>query len=166
MPDIHTTVIRDARPGDIATATVIERMSFSDPWSAPMLRSHMYGDVNLFLVATDGATSGAIVGYAIAYVIAGESELLNIAVHPEHRGRAIGTALLDQLMARCHARGAAVMALDVRESNIPARALYERHGFVIVGRRRGYYHHPDEDGLLMRAELPYSATGQPSPSPQ
>jgi ribosomal-protein-alanine N-acetyltransferase len=78
----------------------------------------------------------------------------------------VGTALLDALIARCKARGATIMSLDVRESNTAALKLYERHGFITVGRRRGYYHHPSEDGLLMRAELPATPFPQPSPKPQ
>jgi ribosomal-protein-alanine N-acetyltransferase len=148
----HTVQIRDAAPSDMTGCHAIERVSFPDPWSVAMLRAHLRGDVNQFLVATIHQNdTDTIAGYAIAHVIADESELLNIAVHPDWRGRSIGAALLDALLDRCRSRGAASMMLDVRESNTPARTLYERRGFVTVGRRRRYYQHPDEDGLLMRA---------------
>lgn len=145
--------IRDAEAADIATCHVIECVSFPDPWSVPMLRAHLRGTVNQFLVALEHDT---VVGYAIAHVVADESELLNIAVHPDRRGHAIGAALLDTLLDRCRQRGATSMVLDVRESNTPARTLYERRGFVTVGRRRRYYQHPDEDGLLMHAPLTHA----------
>jgi [ribosomal protein S18]-alanine N-acetyltransferase len=93
------------------------------------------------------------VGFVAARKVADEAEILNIAVHPDFRRKGIASALL--MVALDEFRSSAVVAvfLELRESNHPARALYDRHGFVISGRRKGYYHHPTEDALCMRKEF-------------
>ena len=72
----------------------------------------------------------------------GEWELLNIAVDPAYRRRGVADELLGALPA-------GRIFIEVRESNAAARALYEGSGFTLIGRRRGYYHLPDEDGIVM-----------------
>jgi ribosomal-protein-alanine N-acetyltransferase len=153
MTAVH---IRDAIPADIDATAAIERVSFTDPWSADMFHVHLRGGINTFLVADEGMPEQArrVVGFVITHTVADESELLNIAVHPDHRDSGIGTALLDTIVMRCTARGARTMVLDVRESNTAAHALYAKRGFTQVGRRRRYYRRPEEDGLIFRAILP------------
>ena len=63
--------------------------------------------------------------------------------------RGIGAALLKALFAESERRGAAVLQLEVRESNLAARRLYEKNGFEIVGKRKNYYEKPAEDAILM-----------------
>jgi ribosomal-protein-alanine N-acetyltransferase len=143
-------VIRDATVEDIDAIAAIESVSFSDPWSRELLYTHVLSDVHTMLVADVDAT---VQGYAIAQVVVDESELLDIAVDPAARNIGVGATLLGALMARCRARGAVCMVLDVREGNHAARTIYDRFGFTLVGRRKHYYDHPREDALLMRAEL-------------
>jgi ribosomal-protein-alanine N-acetyltransferase len=145
--------VRDADPSDIPAVVAIERASFSEPWSAGMFRAHLRGDINTFVVACDG---GDVVGFAIAHTVIDESELLNMAVKQSMRGRGVGAILLGTICARCAMRGSESITLDVRASNTTARALYASHGFTQVGIRRHYYHEPEEDGLILRAELPIS----------
>ena len=91
-----------------------------------------------------GADGGALqfgneaTGFALSRGAADEEELLLIAVRPDHRGRGIGTALLQRFIAQARERGAARVFLEMREGN-PAESLYRRHGFASVGRRRHYY---------------------------
>ncbi len=80
----------------------------------------------------------AVAGFVLSRGAADEEELLLIAVHPDHRGRGVGTALLQRFIADAEARGARRLFLEMRESN-PADSLYRRAGFVPVGRRRNYY---------------------------
>jgi ribosomal-protein-alanine N-acetyltransferase len=148
-----TIRVRDARLSDIGAVVAIERLSFSEPWSEGMLRSHLRGDINTFLIAHDEED---IVGFAIAHTVVDEAELLSIAVDPNARARGIGATLLDAICLRCAMCGAASITLDVRVSNIAARALYASHGFTQVGLRRRYYHMPEEDALILRATLPVS----------
>jgi ribosomal-protein-alanine N-acetyltransferase len=89
-------------------------------------------------------TDDAVAGFLVTRETApGETEILNMAVDPAMRQRGIGKKLL------AAALGGAVF-LEVRDSNAPARALYESVGFRIVGRRRGYYEKPLEDAIVMR----------------
>jgi ribosomal-protein-alanine N-acetyltransferase len=155
-----TIGIRDAQLADLETVVAIERLSFPDPWSASMFRAHLRDPVYTFLIAEQ---KNAILGFAIAQVVLTDAELLNISIHPQSRGHGIGTTLLHTLLARCTAQGAESMTLEVRQSNAAALTLYLNHGFTRAGRRRRYYHEPEEDGLILRATLPV-LTGSPSTS--
>lgn len=77
-------------------------------------------------------------GFVLSRGALDEEELLLIAVHPEHRGRGLGAALLKRFIAAAEARGAARLFLEMRDGN-PADSLYRRAGFQPVGRRRSYY---------------------------
>ncbi len=150
--------IRAATSTDIDAVVAIERLSFVDPWSRMMFHTHLDGGVNTFLVAEGAA---GVTGFTIAYTVADEAELLNLAVHPDARGLGLGMILLDAIMTRCAAQGGRMMVLDVRESNTIARALYARRGFTQVGRRRRYYHEPEEDALVLQAVLSVPAGDPP-----
>ena len=80
----------------------------------------------------------AVTGFVMSRGALDEEELLLIAVHPGHRGRGIGTALLQRFIAAARARGKTRLFLEMREGN-PADSLYRRAGFEPVGRRRNYY---------------------------
>ena len=142
--------IRAARVGDVPAVSRIERASFSDPWTPASFAGLVSETGVLFNVADAG---GRVVGYTVVWTAADEAELANIAVDPDVRGQGVGRRLLDQAMAAARARGAAVMFLEVRESNAAARALYAQRGFEQVGRRRRYYRRPVEDALILRASL-------------
>lgn len=144
--------MRAAVHRDLRAVAAIERAVFPDPWTHGMFVAHLrYAPANMFVVAEDA--SEAVVGYALTLTAADEAQLLNIAVHPDARRRGVGIALLRAAMQECAAAGAESMVLEVRESNAAARALYAAHGFAPVGRRKGYYHSPREDAIVMRAPL-------------
>lgn len=148
---------------DLRAVAAIERVVFPDPWSHGMFVAHLrYGPPEMFVIA-EGA-DGELLGYALTRTVLDEAELLNIAVAPAARRRGIGVALLRAAMETCRAAGAEWMLLEVREANVAARALYERHGFTPVGRRAGYYHSPREDAIVMRAPL-VDVTGRASVVP-
>jgi ribosomal-protein-alanine N-acetyltransferase len=92
----------------------------------------------------------AVAGYVVIWLVADEAELANLAVAPDRRRQGIGQYLLDAAMAEAVAGGAVSLYLEVRESNVAARALYGGRGFVAVGRRASYYRNPVEDALLLR----------------
>lgn len=77
-------------------------------------------------------------GFLMSRGAADEEELLLIAVRPEHRGKGVGSALLQRFFAAAEARGASRLFLEMRDGN-PAESLYRRTGFEPVGRRRNYY---------------------------
>jgi len=101
----------------------------------------------VLLVAEDRTE---IVGFLVAHDIAGEWELENVAVKPDHQGRGIGKTLVNGLISEADKNTAKSVFLEVRESNSAAKHLYESCGFEQCGRRKDYYHNPSEDGLLYR----------------
>jgi len=151
------SVIRDAAPAavrlrgaveaDIPALVLLERASFSDPWDAPAFRSLLQGSAARITVAH---VDGAVVGYAAVLRAADEAELANLAVESMWQGRGIGRTLLSAAQDSAVSEGVAAMYLEVRESNAPARHLYEALGFAAIGRRRGYYRQPDEDAVVMQ----------------
>jgi ribosomal-protein-alanine N-acetyltransferase len=82
-----------------------------------------------------------------------QSELGNVAVDEEARGRGIGGALVDAVVRRVRERGAQELFLEVRESNVGAQSVYLERGFSMIGRRRSYYSSPTEDALIMRLRV-------------
>ena len=105
----------------------------------------------IFLVAEDSA--GAVGGYVIALTVLDESEILNIAVAAELRGRGIGGIMLDAVLAQVRERGAVAVYLEVRESNESARRLYASRGFSELSRRKNYYRKPSEDALVLQLAI-------------
>jgi ribosomal-protein-alanine N-acetyltransferase len=142
--------MRAAVPNDLDAVAAIERQSFSDPWSRASFAQLIGRDHLVFFVAT---RKGAVAGFSIAYAAVGEAEIANIAVATAARGQGVGGALLRHLLTTLRAGGAVEVWLEVRASNAAARALYERFGFVEVGRRRNYYRRPVEDAISMRRDL-------------
>lgn len=103
-------------------------------------------------------------GFAVLQCIPPEAEILTIAVEPGTQGRGVGTALLQDTMARAARCGAETLFLDVAEDNAPARALYRKAGFAEVGQRRGYYARGGAaavDALVLSRRLDAEKTGKP-----
>lgn len=96
---------------------------------------------------------GQIVGFAAATLLPdgqqNQAELDSIAVHPNARRRGVGGVLLRSVLTWAAEQGARRLALEVRAENEPAIRLYQRLGFIVEGRRRGYYADPEEDALLL-----------------
>lgn len=98
---------------------------------------------------------GVPAGHAVAMRVLDEAQLLTIGVLPECRRTGVGTSLLEHLLAEARREGAARMFLEVRAMNEPAQAFYRRHGFAVIGHRRGYYPAEGgrEDAVVMAREL-------------
>ena len=92
-------------------------------------------------------------GFLVAKEIAPEWELENIAITGAARRRGLGTRLLGEFIDRARGQGASAVFLEVRESNLAARALYEKWAFEETGHRARYYRDPDEDAILYRLAL-------------
>lgn len=148
--------VRPAAETDIADVLRIEQASFADPWSADSFVTSLDSDRTRFLVADEveeGTGGGALVGYVIALVMASEAEIADIAVSPVARGRGVGGVLLDRMTAVLRDLHVENLYLEVRDSNVAARALYESREFRQVGRRKRYYQLPVEDALILRRDL-------------
>lgn len=142
--------IRPARLADSAAIVAIERRCFSDPWSGEAFEEMIRFPLALTLVAERDREVG---GYLVGRAVAGEGEIMNLAVAPAERGVGLGGRLLDAGLAALAARGAQSVYLEVRDGNAAARELYGRRGFRPVGRRAGYYRNPVEDAIVLRLSL-------------
>ena len=128
----------------------IERECFSRPWTAEQLKSQMHGAQHEFVAAVDGSR---VLGYVGLMYVLDEGYISNVAVRPEARRQGIGDALIDALSAKAEELELAFLTLEVRESNTPAIALYTKHCFHPVGKRKNYYDAPKEDAVLMTCYL-------------
>ncbi len=138
--------VRAAGERDLSFLTETEALVFSDAWSEGALARHLSFEYAISLIITDGETP---LGYLLGSLILPESELYRIAVCPFARRRGIGKRLLTHFLHLLRERGAESVYLEVRESNLPARALYESLGFETVGIRKNYYRRPDENAAIL-----------------
>jgi len=136
--------IRSAALDDVASLLAIEQEAASAAhWTREEYARLV--ESGIVLVAEE---AGNISGFVCAKNVAGDWEIENMVVAKQGRRRGVGSGLLDELLRRVRQQAGAAVWLEVRESNQPARRLYEKHGFHETGRRRGYYRDPGEDALL------------------
>lgn len=133
----------------VAQISELEKLCFSDPWSKKSVASELENSLALWLVALDGAT---IAGYIGSQSVGEEADMMNVAVHPDYRRQGIARVLVTGLVCALAEKGVKSLALEVRQSNAPAIALYEQLGFVQVGLRPNYYRNPKENALILRKE--------------
>ena len=105
--------------------------------------------LSLWIVAE---CDGAVAGYVGSQSVLGEADMMNLAVSPSFRRQGVASGLVEALIKHLKERDVHVLVLEVRASNEPAIRLYEKYGFVQVGRRPNYYAHPKEDALILRKE--------------
>lgn len=146
--------IRPAIPADAERLLPIEQRCFSDPWSVAAFEETLRPPHGLGLVAE---RAGLVKGYLVARAIAGEGEILNLAVAPDARRRGLGDQLLGAGIAALAAAEVREIFLEVRERNQAALQLYQRRGFRPIGVRAGYYRNPVEDAIVLRLALPVDA---------
>ena len=108
---------------------------FGEAWTASQCAGLLPMPGVWLILAREG---DAVIGFALSRAVAGEAELLLLAVRRGAQGRGIGRMLLDRFAEEAKGRGATRLHLEVREGN-HALGLYERAEFTLVGRRRNYY---------------------------
>lgn len=142
--------MRPATAADLDAILDIEgRWPTTPHWNREQFASELAGTRPRFLVAEE---EGRVIGYAVCWIVAGEAELLNLAVHPERARGGVGRGLLAAAMRAAAAEDCSKMTLEVSARNAPAVRLYESAGFRVVGRRAKYYN-DGADALLMDARL-------------
>ena len=140
------TQMREAHVPQIAE---LEKLCFTTPWSEKSIASELKNDLAVWMVALDG---DRVVGYIGSQTAADETDMMNVAVHPDYRRRGIAQILIELLIPELKRRASRSLSLEVRASNEPAKQLYEKLGFAEVGRRKNYYRNPKEDALILRKE--------------
>lgn len=143
-------IIRKMNLGDVSAIAELEKVCFSDPWSENSIAFEVENPLSYWLVAE---VDGVVAGYVGSQTVLDASDMMNLAVSPDYRRQGIGQALVEALVEHLQKNKVIALLLEVRVSNAPAIALYERMGFEQVGRRPKYYHNPREDALILRKEL-------------
>ena len=133
----------------VPQVAALEAICFHDPWSEKSVASELTNPLSLWLVALEG---DRVTGYVGSQSVMGESDMMNVAVHPDYRRRGIAEQLCLGLVEALKEKGNHCLTLEVRASNDPAKALYEKLGFQQVGLRKNYYRNPKEDACILRKE--------------
>ncbi len=159
-----TRVRKDSKeriiPCSIAHAELISALHgqcFDEPWGADTVGGilAMPGVIG-FVACTDDEPDG----FLLARLAADECEILSLGVVPARRRTGHGGRLVAAVLDKASGAGAHALYLEVAETNGPARALYEKYGFVVAGKRKEYYrkvylqaHEPPTDGLILRRRI-------------
>ena len=134
----------------VAQVAELERICFgTEAWSEKSVASELNNPLSFWLVAVDG---DRVAGYVGSQTVLDESDMMNVAVHPDYRKQGIATALIVGLVEELRKKGSHCLTLEVRASNENAISLYKKLDFQEVGRRKNYYRNPREDALILRKE--------------
>ena len=139
------------READLGEVLAIEQAVYSHPWT----RGNFADSLRSAYQCRTWRLGNELLGYFVLLVAAGEAHLLNLSIAAPWQRRGHGSALLEQAMRIAREAGARHMFLEVRPSNLPGQALYERFGFRRIAQRRGYYPAAQgrEDALVLSRVL-------------
>ena len=146
-------VLSEAGVRDAPAMTELHAASFQRGWSESEIERLLL-DRNV--VVHRAMAGSSLAGFIMSRLVAGEAEILSVAVSQARRGRGLARALLNLHLRRLAGLGAQTVFLEVDEDNKPARRLYQRSGFREVGRRPGYYQQGRErpgNALVLRRDL-------------
>lgn len=145
-----------SRPGTVRRLTVDDSLeavgalaarAFTNPWTTESIRWELTHTAVSRVFGIEDA--GGLIGYCLCWVVAGELHINSLAIDPDRRREGHGATLVAAVMAAAAAEGATAATLEVRRSNRPALALYERFGFRVEAVRVDYYEQPREDALVL-----------------
>ena len=131
---------------DLLSVMELDREAFFDPWNRDTWQGELQNKIAVWIVEE---LEGQIVGYAGIWVVAGEAQVMRVAVRKELRNQGLGLALTQALIQKAWEAGAEAITLGVRESNVSAQKVYERCGFVSEGVRPNYYEDTHEGAVIM-----------------
>ena len=135
----------------VVSVAAIEKECFGvDAWSEKSVASELTNKLALWLVAVD---RDRVAGYIGSQTVCDETDMMNVAVTADYRRRGLGEKLILELEKELRAIGSQCLTLEVRDSNAPARTLYEKLGFQQIGLRKNYYRNPREDAYILRKEF-------------
>ena len=134
----------------LARVLDIEREAYPEPWSEGMFREEIHHARSRFVVAMLGSE---LIGYGGYWPLLDEAHITSVTIRDDYRRQGYGRMLFAYLLERAVEDGSLTATLEVRESNLRARALYEAFGLEVVGRRKKYYPKTDEDALIMTKRL-------------
>ena len=142
--------ITDMTVSHVAQVARLEQICFgTEAWSEKSVASELTNQLSLWLVAVDG---DRVAGYVGSQTVCDETDMMNVAVTADYRRQGLGEKLVLALVEELKALGSHCLTLEVRDSNTPARTLYEKLGFQQIGLRKNYYRNPKEDAYILRKE--------------
>lgn len=143
--------LRPMREDDLVAVHALEERAYEFPWTLGIFRDCLRSDYAAWVLEEEGA----VIGYVLMSVAAGEAHILNVCVAPELQGRGLGRKLVRAILHVARGRAAERVFLEVRPSNTGAIALYHDEGFNEIGRRPRYYPAKDgrEDAIVMAMEI-------------
>ncbi|MEA3121687.1 MAG: [ribosomal protein S18]-alanine N-acetyltransferase [Paraburkholderia sp.] len=151
LADRYMSSMTDA---DLDEVALVEREAYEFPWTRGNFEDSLR---NGYFGVCMRHVTGMLIGYCVLMPVVDEMHLLNLCVTPQAQGMGAGLALLREGARIARGKGLSGMLLEVRPSNVRAVRLYERFGFVTIGRRKNYYparHRGREDALVMRFAFP------------
>ncbi|MFP3324163.1 ribosomal protein S18-alanine N-acetyltransferase [Planococcus sp. SIMBA_160] len=132
---------------DVDVVYEIEKNSFTLAWTKEAFEQEMLKNEFAYYVLAE--TEEGVIGYCGMWLVMDEAHITNIAISPQQHGNKFGEALMKEAMDQAKARGAKLMTLEARVSNIAALNLYKKLGFQNGGIRKGYYTDNQEDAIVM-----------------
>ena len=144
--------IREMTEGDLDEVLEIEKAAFPSPWSRGLFERELVTPFARSFVGRRKGNTG-VVGYLCFWLVDSECHLLNLAVHPRHRGQRIGARILGFGVDYSRGHGVRLITLEVRRSNYRAISLYRNFHFQPQGVRRRYYTDSGEDAIVMGLDL-------------
>lgn len=159
MVSVNETIrLRPMAVCDVPAVAALEAETFADPWSQRLYEETLEsGRYDCRVLEQLGEDAGELLGYFAGQRILDEAEVHRIAVKKASRGKGYGQRLLEDFLTRMRRAGAETVFLEVRAGNEAAIGLYRKNGFTQSGIRRGYYHNPSEDAVLMQKRLSESS---------
>jgi ribosomal-protein-alanine N-acetyltransferase len=138
---------------DLPFVMEIETLSYPNPWHLSSFKGEIENRPisNPYVIVYKPLEK--LIGYVIYWHIRNEVQISNIAISPEYRGRGVGERALRWVINDIREKGVEFIFLEVRPSNLPARYLYKKMGFAMLGLRKGYYRNPSEDAIVMGLSL-------------
>ncbi len=149
MPKNETMTFSHLKAEHIDQLAALEQLCFSDPWSRESLAQELDNPLSRYYLCLEGER---VLGYIGTRQLAGEWEIVNVAVDPARRREHIASRLMEWLLRDAAAGQCERIFLEVRQSNLPAIGCYTRFGFRQVGLRKNYYEKPVENAILMMRE--------------
>ena len=155
-PELRENAFHIARASehDLLEIVEVELECELSPWGWDGYYKELTQQKAAFMFVAQLRAKPQLGGFITSRLVADEVHIHNYGVRPALRRLGIGSALLNASLLYGAKHGAARSILEVRAGNLAAQAVYGRHGFVIVGRRKNYYDRPVEDAVIMSAGLP------------
>ena len=146
----YEDIIREMRGDDLIDILEIEKQSFISPWTKRMFEETIESPISTNSVIE---INSEILGYIMLYSVEDEAHIMNLAVHPDCRGREYASRLMTHTVSHFVGKNVSEFFLEVREGNINAKRLYTKFGFKVIGKRKRYYTETNEDALVMHLSM-------------